>query len=338
MGKENAFTSTWLLKTENDPLAAIRGFLADLWQKAHLEGMLVPLLGADLMSMKNTLIHDPAHLAQANPFVPVMRSNAGRLAAELVRSRPEARMALVLKACEVRALSDLVERDDLDLTNWLVIGVDCLGCFPAKDFEWRVQNAGSIEALTREVLRNAREGGIAIDRFRTACQTCARPEPTRVDLCVDLIGLPVQDSLLISARDDQLASRLELGQITAGLAPEELIREHKLVLKEIEDRRLRARQRQIQEPVSGLPTNLDELTDFLLSHQPCTECLEACPVLGEELVVAMQAGTLTHGLVKHWLMSCAECGMCEQACPKGLPIAAAMNRISRDLRQEPIAV
>lgn len=337
MGKENTFTSTWLLRTETDPLAAIQRFLADLWLKANLEGMLVPLSGTDPMTIRNTMIHDPARLQSANPFVPVMKSNAGRLAAEMARARPDAHMAVVLRACEVRALNDLVERDDLDLTNWLIIGVDCLGCFPAQDFEWRVQNAGGIEELTREVLRNARQGGIAIDRFRSACQTCARPEPMRVDLCIDLLGLPVQDVMLISTRDD-LASHLELNRITAGLAPSELVFEHQLVLKEIEARRLRTRQKQVREPVEGLPTDLDELVSFLLSHQPCTSCFEACPVLGEELITAMENGTLTRGLVRHWLMSCAECGMCEQACPKGLPIAAAMNRISRDLKREPIAV
>jgi formate dehydrogenase subunit beta len=256
----------------------------------------------------------------------------------MARTRPDARFAAVLKACEVRALDDLLERDDLSLHNWLIIGIDCLGCFPAQDFEWRAQKAGGVEELTREVLRNARQGGIAIDRFRSACQRCARPQPSHVDLCVDLLGLPVQDAMLVCARSEPFASKLGLAQITAGPAPSDLIMEHEMMLRAIEDRRLRARNRQLRLETTGLPVDLDGLVSFLQACQPCTACLEACPVLSDELIMALDTGMLTRGLVRRWLLSCAECGMCEQACPRGLPIAAAMNRISRDLKLEPIAL
>jgi Fe-S oxidoreductase len=52
----------------------------------------------------------------------------------------------------------------------------------------------------------------------------------------------------------------------------------------------------------------------------------------------MDHGAISQSLVGHWLMSCAECGMCEQACPKGVPLAAIMYRIGRQLKSEVAAI
>lgn len=330
--------STWLLKAENDPLTTVRHFLLDVWSNAGLEGMLVPIYETGDKTVKTTLIHDPYLLSDADPMAPLMQTNAGKTVAALARRNPNARFAAVLRACEARALDELTKNDSPSLENWLIIGTDCLGCFPAPDFEWRVQKAGSVEQMTRDLLRNARQGGIAFDRFRSACRMCDKPEPSQVDLCIDLLGLPVRDAILIFARDETLPRKLGLDEITDGPAPSELIVQHSLMLKKIEERRQRARERELRQLATDLPSNLDELADFLMACQPCRSCLEACPVHAEELTSAMDGGVLSRELLKHWLVSCAECGMCEQACPRGVPLAAIMNRIHRELRSEPLAV
>jgi formate dehydrogenase subunit beta len=330
--------SMWLLRSHNDPLAAIRGFLEDLWFSAGLEGMLVPIADAEHETVRYRVIHHPEELSRAVPAVPVMQSNAGRLVAELARERPGARLAAVLRACEVRAFNDWLDREAVDLGDWLIIGVDCLGSFPAQDFEWRVEKAGGVEALIRDLLRNARQGGIAPSRFRSACQMCEEPGPAGCDLCIDLMGLPVRDALMIGVRDEGLANELWFDQITDGPAPAAMIAEHEISLDEVRERRQRAREREVQALAPRLPRDLDELLSYLLACQPCTSCLEACPVLPDGIITALESGTLSHALARQWVIACAECGMCEQACPKAAPLAAIMNRISRELKQEALAI
>jgi len=330
--------STWLLKAENDPLAAIRQFLQDVWHQAGLEGMLVPIYQSGNKTTRTMLLHDPHRLANADPIVPLMQFNTGKLVAELTRQHPDAHFAAVLRACEVRALDELAKSDSLSLKNWLIIGTDCLGCFPAQDFEWRVQKAGGVEQLTRHVYRNARQGGIALDRFRSACRVCDNPEPSHVDLCIDLFGLPVKNSLLIFVQDENLARELDLNQITDGPAPLELILQHKIMLKKIEGRRRRARERQLRELPPGLPAGLDELANFILECQPCRNCAQACPIHAEALMAAIDSGAISRDLARQWLMSCAKCGMCEQACPKEVPLTAIMNRIRREVNVEVVTI
>jgi len=330
--------TTWMLKTNNDPLAAARNFLRDIWDFANLDGMLIPLYQTGHKSVRQSAIYHSEDVREADPFVPLMQVNASRMVSQLAHQHPHAHIAAVLRACEIRALNEQVKRNGLNLENWLIVGVDCLACFPVQDFDWRVEKAGSVEALTREVLRNARQGGIALDRFRSACQMCSRPESPHVDICIDLLGLPVKEIILVDTKNDVIAEELNLGKITDGPAPNELVTQRDQMLEKIEERRARARERQLRELAPDLPANLDQLVAFLQDCQPCVMCMEACPVHAEELVPAVKDRRMTHDMARSWLVSCAECGMCEQACPKEVPLAAIMNRIGRELKSEAVVL
>lgn len=328
----------WMLQTQGDPLAATRHFLQTLWQTAHLEGMVAPVYQAGQMSVETILLDDPQRLDQADPFVPVMPRNSALQIVQLAKERPQARLAAVLRACEMRALHQLVQRQDVELQNWLVIGADCMACFPIQDFEWRAQKAGGAEALTRQVLRNARQGGISPDRFRTSCQMCSKPEAQKVDLCLKLLGLPVKDVILVEARDQGVADWLNLGQITQGKAPEQYVEQHERMLTTLEHRRQRFHDRVLQELPETLPVTVGEFMAMIAQCSPCQKCLEACPVYRDELLPQAQGGVISMVYVQKWLASCGECGMCEQACPKSTPLAAIINRLSQQAKAELLAV
>ena len=330
--KDNKTMKTWMLKTDNDPLARVRIFLKAIWDYADLDGMLIPVYQAGHKSVKQTVIHYPESLQEADPFVPLMHVNASRMVSQLAYKHPHDHMAAVLRACEIRALYEQIKHSGVNLENWLMIGVDCLSCFPVQDFEWRVDRAGSVEALTSVVLRNARQGEIALDRFRSACGMCTRPGSPHEDICIELLGLPVKEMILVNVYNNVIAEKLDLGKVTDGLAPQELVAQRDHMLKNVKERRERIRERQMRDLAPDLPANLDQLVDFLMDCQPCVSCMEACPVHGEDLIPAIQNHTVTHEMVRNWLISCAECGMCEQACPREVPLAAIMNRIGHELK------
>jgi formate dehydrogenase subunit beta len=327
-----------MLKTNGDPLAAARQFLKSVWSQANLQGMLVPLYQPDQLSVKSVLIEDPASLKDADPFVPLMLTNAGKLVVQIAREHPGERLAAVLRACEIRALAERIKSESLNIDNWLIIGVDCLACFPANDFEWRVQKAGRVEELTHLVMRNARQGGISLSRFRLACQMCSKPEPIKVDLCLGLLGLPVKETMLILPKDDSVTGQLHLHEITEGPAPVALVAQHDRIMTALNERRQHFRDRAIRDLPSNLPANLEELVKFLSNCAPCQVCLASCPLYEDELAPVMTNGSVSLEAVRRWLVMCAECGMCEQACPKDVPLAAIMNRISRKLQTEVVAV
>ena len=328
----------WILNTNGDPLATIRRFLHAIWQQDRLEGMLLPLYRVGKIGIEPCLVEKPAQLAAADPFIPFVTVNTAKLVAQLTRERPKAHLAGILRSCEVRALAEKVTQGSLELGNWLLIGVDCLASFPAEDFEWRLQKSGTPERLTREALKFARQGGIAPYRFRQACQMCISPSCEDVDLRIDLIGLPVKTSVIVSAKNEAINDRLRLYQITDGLAPMYLVAQHARVLDVLIERRARCRERKIRALEDELPSEADGLRALLANCAPCQKCLEACPIYAGELTVPSNGSTGSIDEVNRWLAACVACGMCEQACPKRLPLTAVHCRIGRELRQDHVPI
>jgi Na+-translocating ferredoxin:NAD+ oxidoreductase RnfC subunit len=152
------------------------------------------------------------------------------------------------------------------------------------------------------------------------------------------LGLPVKDIILVNIHNEVILEKLDLGKVCDGLAPQELVEQRENMLATIEQRRERIRERQMRDLAPDLPTNLDQLVTFLMDCQPCVSCMEVCPVHAEILIPAVLNRRLTPDMLRDWLIACAECGMCEQACPKAMPLVAIMDRIRRGPRVEALAL
>jgi formate dehydrogenase (coenzyme F420) beta subunit len=215
------------------------------------------------------LLSKPEELAQVDPFAPVLPLNGARLANRLDREHLGRPLGAVLRSCEIRALAAP--------QNWLLIGVDCIGSYPVDEYAWRVDKAGTPEELTSQTLKNARQGGIALHRFRSACQMCPEPESPQSDLSIHLLGLPVRESLLVKAHDDRIAGELDLERLTSGPAPAWLVEQHEEMVARVRERRQRKQRRIYAELPPDLPGDIEELLAHLKTCQSCRECLDACP-------------------------------------------------------------
>jgi formate dehydrogenase subunit beta len=320
----------WILRTNNNPLGAIRNFLYALWIEAKLDGMLLPVYQDKGTGIKPHLLREADRLNRADPLCPFMPANISRLAILSSGEYPEERIGLILHSCEVRAL---IEKRKLGYQlpeKWITIGVDCLSSFSIEDLEWRLEKAGTLESITRQSLRFARQGGIAPYRFRTACQMCVTPSCEDVDINIELIGLPVKEFILISTKDINTSEQFNLPRISDGPAPISLRRQHRHMLDLIYERRIRCRERSYHLLEDDLPSQPSELTALLSTCTPCQKCLEVCPVYENQLA-AQDNGSED---INQWLGSCVTCGMCEQACPKNLPLTALHSRIRSDLQHD----
>ncbi|HLE51077.1 MAG TPA: hypothetical protein VI755_03410 [Anaerolineales bacterium] len=327
-------TTTWMIKTNGDPLGAVRGFLDRLWQETGLKGMLLPQYQAETGGVVPYLAQEPADLATAYPFTPLVKVNAARQVAQLAHEQPVARFAAVLRPCETRALCAIEKRSPSGVEHWLIVGTDCLASFPAEDFAWRLEKAGGVDGLTREALRFARQGEIAPYRYRLACQMCADPMCQGVDLAIELLGLPVNELLLVNAKDESTATRLHLSEITDGPASPAWVAQRTHTLDAIRKRHTSTHARMVKELPGDLPTTVSEFVQMLAECFPCQSCLEACPVYSGELASRRFDGSIQVDDIVCWLTDCAACGLCDEACPKNLPITAFVSRLT----QEAIAV
>ena len=319
--------TSWILETDGNPLGTVRQFLLELWPYASLSGMLIPVYQANGTQVKSAFVDDPGQLGQSDPFAPVISGNSAKLAPAAAVGHPKGMLGAVFRSCEARAFDWMAEQKKLDPSRWLVIGVDCLASFPGAEFEWRVSKAGSVERLTREALRFARLGGIAPYRYRHACQMCATPASDGADLRIELLGLPVKQVVLITTKNQDIAKKLRLQELTDGMAPATLVARREATLTVLAGRRRRALDRMVQALAADAPTEADAFLEHLANCVPCSECLQACPVYmcdffpGDTDAESMQAA-------RQWLKACVSCGMCEDVCPRHLPLMAIINRIN----------
>lgn len=318
----------WVLKTEGDIQGRIRTFLEALWHQAKLDGMIVPVYEGTQGLPGPKLLWRPEELIQADPLVPLVRMETSKIVEEFAQKQPRLRLGAVLHSCEARALAVHMEHKGFNLESWLRIGVDCLASFPLSDYAWRVDRAGGVRELTQEVLRNARQGGISTDRFRSACQMCTCPGTLGVDLCIGVLGMPVKEYALVKVGNPALLEHFNLEQILDGRAPDWLVKQHDRVLSQVLERHERVKQRMQAGLDEGLPHDLLGWMEHLKGCENCQACLEACPLYTDQLEAGVEA-------VSDWLLNCVACGICDDVCPKQLPLTAIIERIVHNLQVDP---
>lgn len=329
-------STTWVIRTDNDPLAAVQNFLMKLREPARLQGYVLPIYQSDGLGINPELVENPLDLVEADPFAPLVKINAAKIVAQVGQAYPQARFGAVLRSCEIRALKVFTQKELVRLDHWLVIGVDCLSSFPASDLEWRIQKAGSIRQMTRDALRFARQGGIAQYRYRRGCQMCVSPDPPEADLSIYLLGLPVKDYLLVQVKDN-LAEEFHIPEITDGPASQYKVSNSKRLRNSLRKRRMAVRLKAIDNLTGDLPHDVSGWLELLAGCLPCQRCLEACPIYAGELESLEPGARELSPEAQNWLVSCLACGMCEEACPNHLPLTAIKSLIAWQLSRSRVA-
>lgn len=310
------------------PLEATRRLLAQVWERAGLEGMLIPVWIAGKRDPRPTLLADQALLDRADPFAPLMTSNAAPLAADVLRRPAGGRFGLVLRPCELRSLRVLAFRLGVDLDDCLLISSDCLATFPPEDFDWRLRQTSDYERLTQEALHFAAQGGILPSRLRGTCQFCEVPYPTDADLQIEVIGLETSKHLVLSLRDDDLTNRLGLSNGGTADVPSSLRDRRDHVLAKLASWRRQARAF-AESHLDPQQSTLAALIAHLRACATCRDWLEnACPLFARQWE-ASGDGDSAEELQAMWLDGCGGCGMCEHECPEGYPLPTVIGRLGR---------
>ena len=323
-------------------LAAVQKFLKSLLVNDVVDAIYVPLESGDGPVLP-ALVTDPTCLEQANPLAPVMPINGARAVAALTQKKAPARLGAVLRACELRALLELVKLQQACLEDVLLISLDCLGTYEVSDY-LGLQKANRFSLP--EFIRVAGSGEQPDPPdLRQACGMCTLPIPERADLHLWLYGCAAEESFYVQARDD-LAEKI-------GLTPaaDQRTEPRRQALQQLAMRRQERRLAEIaaiQARLSGDGTLAGQFAACLRCHN----CMTACPICycktclfrsaafdhpPEHYVslarrkgaVRLLGDTLLFHLTRlnHMAASCVSCGMCTSACPVDIPVGLIFSAI-----------
>jgi formate dehydrogenase subunit beta len=324
----------WKINTYGDPLKAVRMFLQTIWVQANLHGMLIPTNGSHKTTAKPQLIDTPECLEHVNPFRPLMTINAARLIPAMLHENPESKLSAVLRPCEMRAFVEMVKHDSFETNRLLTICLDCLGTYPADEYQWRVSRKESDSELTKEALQFARQGGMLSYRYRAACQTCVSPQAHLADINIHVLGLPVRQLILIETRNEETAYQLGLPAMTDGPAKADMNEQHQRVVEKILERHQHTMDRITHGLEELLPKNIQDIMAQLENCGACQHCMTVCPICSVHFPRRDQTGRYLEEQISRWLISCSGCGMCEQACSNHLPLSIIFGHIHDKLAEE----
>jgi len=323
----------WILETHGDPLGTVNKFVNTIWSNSNLDGMLVSQNALDSGNGGMHLLEHPKEFEQVNPFKPLMTFNAAKYIPQSLEEHPNAKLGVILRPCEMRALTEMVKHAPINMDRLLTICIDCLGTYPADDVHWRSERKGSLNGLGYEALQFARQGGIVAYRYRSACQMCGAPDAKGGDINIFVIGLPVRQYILVHPRAELAAEKYMLDKITDGKADEELLNQRHKIIWKLAERHNRTRERVTNGLADLIPVNVDSLIVQLQNCGDCQNCLNACPICSVDYPRREANGAFKRDDVIRWLVSCAGCGMCEQACLNHLPLSAIFGHIQKQITE-----
>jgi formate dehydrogenase subunit beta len=324
---------------------AVRGLLKKALTSGAVEAVYVPLR-AEGGAVLPALVTDPARIDQADPLAPVMPINGARALSALTGKKTPAKIAAVLRPCEVRALIELVKLQQANLEGVKLISFDCPGTLEVTDYQDLSHSPHDPQLDPTAIWGSGPLEAIGGKPMRLACRMCAHPIPGKVDLHLEFLGADLSSGIPATVEE-------EFAQLLALSAGEEGARAQRT---EAEDRLVSSR-RQVREKELGAITARMKsdggFSGVFAACIRCHNCMTACPICycktclfrtdsfdhepGHYLAAARRKGAvrllsdavLFHlTRLNHMSTSCVSCGACTSACPEDIPVGAVFSAVA----------
>jgi formate dehydrogenase subunit beta len=329
---------------------AFVGFLKSLLEKGIVEAIMIPKALPSQDGFVQTLIRNPEKLSGAAVLSPTMPVQSARVISSLTVKNLEKKVAVVLKACEIRAAVELAKFLQVKLDHLYLIGIDCPGTFEVPDYAKMVQEGKGGASLMKALFNGAEKGENAPPSgyaFRTACQMCEYPVP-QADIVLKLFGYKADQEIGIEV-EGKLEREIEEKGILSFSESEPASRSE--VINKVVAERTKKRDALFQE-FQGIVKDLQGFLDRFSTCVRCHNCMVACPICyckecvfrtavfehdGDQFLrwadrkdgIRMPTDTLIFHLIRmsHMVTSCVGCGLCDSACPSRLPVATLFRSV-----------
>jgi formate dehydrogenase (coenzyme F420) beta subunit len=314
----------------------IRELLREILELDDIQAVLTPIRLPLKDVIMPALVHDPAQLETADPLHPSFPLNSAKLASRLTRKPSGARILMVMRPCEIRALFELVKLNQASLEDVVILSVDCPGAIPNRNPE-KIH----LEGLTvdQEFLESMLNGKEPVP-LSSACRICEEFIAQGADIQIGLFGLETNQQLLVNGLTSKGTGLMEQLSLEDWAEPNTRTRMAQQLCAE----RIRARD-DVFARTTEQTNNLEKLGAYLSSCVNCYNCRVACPVCycrecvfstdvfdhepiqylrwaDRKGVVKMPTDTVFYHLTRlaHMSLACVGCGQCSNACPNDIPL------------------
>jgi formate dehydrogenase subunit beta len=339
---------------DKDILGSLQVFFKNILEMDEIQSLLVP----QHLPMKNmvmpTLVSDPDHLNGVDPLAPAFAMNAARIVSRLTRKPSGAKVAAVLRPCEIRAFVELVKLKQGRTEELILIGVDCLGALQNKDyFQLVEQNPADTTATFYENALGGKGSGMEGLDLAPACRACEYPVAENADILIGLYGMDIDKFMLAQSQTE--AGEQILKQM--NLSVTDVPRARREAINAVIDQRTAYRDDMLAK-THAATENLEKMSAYFATCVNCYNCRVACPVCyckecvfvtdvfnhdpsqylrwaNRKGAIKMPTDTLFFHLTRlaHMSTACVGCGQCSNACPNDIPVMELFRTVAQRTQQ-----
>lgn len=327
--------------TDGQLTPSLQALLRSMLELDTIEAILVPQHLPGKPMVMPVLVSDPERLDGIDPLAPAFPMNAAKLVSRLSRKPAGAKIAAVLRPCEIRAYIELVKLKQGLPDDLILVGIDCPGAFKNTDYLRYAAAAG--DRGTAAFLKTALADDTRFDgdvELSAACRVCEQPVPEGADLAIGLFGLDTDRQFLITAQTAKGEALFEQLKLAAAAPPDA----RAAALEQRVKARTDARDAMFA-ATRERTDSLEKLSDFLAACVNCYNCRVACPVCycrecvfvtdvfdhepfqylrwaRRKGAVKLPTDTVFYHVTRlaHMSTACVGCGQCSNSCPNDIPL------------------
>jgi formate dehydrogenase subunit beta len=312
------------------------------------------------------VITDPKEIAEAAGALHCASPNIARFLKEYLDGASSMKIALVAKPCDAKAIIELAKRNQINLDNLIIIGLNCTGTLPSakakvmfrEEFKVEPSDVVSEDIEDSELIIRLKDGsekkkGLAEleengQGRRENCRRCETNIPVMADVACGKWGTTEKGSTFIELCSEK-GSQFTEAAIEAGYIKVEQPTASAIETREKKDKAARELAQQWQERDFATLEEMsnDERFSYWLeqfSHcVKCYGCRDACPICYcKDCILEADRGFITPGEVPpdimfpmvritHVMDSCVNCGQCQDACIMELPLSRLIFLLSKKI-------
>ena len=324
--------------------------------------------GFDVFDATPTLITDPAEIAETAGSLHCGTMLMPKLIKKYLNQARDMKIAVTLKGCDAKAMYELAKRNQIDLDNVYMIGLNCGGSVSpvlgrkmiAEKFDIDPDTVVKEEIDKGQFIVMTADGehkGISIDELeeegfgrRSNCQRCKTKIPRQCDLACGnwgVIGDKAGKATFVEVCSDKGAELLSGAESAGALKTQPPIPKGLEIREKIEGAMFRLADKHIKAQFEALGTGSDRLNRIMEETSRCIkcyQCIENCPICYCVECSTKKPHLVTPGQVPppfmfhliryaHISDSCINCGQCEELCAMDIPNALFMHALQTELQE-----
>ena len=312
------------------------------------------------------LITDLAEIAETSGSLHCVSPNLARFLKEYLDGASSSKIAIAVKPCDAKAIIELAKREQINLDNLLLIGLNCTGTIPSvkaksmmkEEFEVEPSNVVSEDIEDNELIIRLKDGSEKKKDLaeleqkgygrRENCRRCETNIPAMADMACGKWGTTDKNSTFIELCSEKgsqfVEAAIEAGYIKVEQPTTDAIETRK---KKDQAAAELARQWQEKDFTSLEQMSNDERFSYWFTQFSycikCYGCRDACPICYcSHCILEADRGFIPPGEVPpnvmfpmvritHVMDSCVNCGQCQDVCTMELPLSRLIFLLSKKI-------